>query len=387
MLPRRLIPTATVLALAASLLASVPAAAATPPALTNPFFGFPLPGDHIAPTSARSAGLALADRWLGESPYENPASGMPTSIEASPAFVRTSRQDLSSQNRDFDQSFGSPDFAGGHASLALKGFGLVAYAWQPVLRVEDQSYSSGAIANPKLVSQSDEQRELRAGLAVSRGFGALRLGVSGEWLMRQDHYETNEQDGGPNSGTRVIDFDGSGFGASAGFTYARDPDQPWGSWVGGAIHYSSELTVDGTLDERLVGGSQTDVFQLVREAEWSGGVSARLNVAPATRVVGGLSVNSGSDWAGLGKGTGTGTAFSVGLDWKDSELPWGARFGAGFENQDGATEKKSGLLSAGFTWISGDLTLDLGLIHRNLARDGFPHSADDRAVGTVTVRF
>ena len=53
----------------------------------------------------------------------------------------------------------------------------------------------------------------------------------------------------------------------------------------------------------------------------------------------------------------------------------------------GALEEKSGLLSAGFTWVSGDLMLDVGIMHRNLARDGFAHSADDRIVGSVRFAF
>jgi hypothetical protein len=31
--------------------------------------------------------------------------------------------------------------------------------------------------------------------------------------------------------------------------------------------------------------------------------------------------------------------------------------------------------------------MDVGLMHRNLAREGFAHSADDRAVLTVKVGF
>ena len=82
-----------------------------------------------------------------------------------------------------------------------------------------------------------------------------------------------------------------------------------------------------------------------------------------------------------------GLSYGIGLDWKDAELPWGARFGVGQESNPGALEEKSGLLSAGFTWVSGDLVLDVGLMHRNLARDGFSHSADDRAVASVRFSF
>lgn len=387
MLARRLNLPVVALAFAACVLASSPASAQAPAALTNPTYGFPLPGDHVAATSARSAALALADRWLGESPYENPAGCPAQGLELSPVFQRTSRQDLSSQNRDYDQTFGFPDFAAASFSMPVGAWGFVAYAWQPVLRLEEVAFSAGPLVSPAAVSLSDHQREIRAGLAVSRGFGGARFGVSGEWLRRQDSYETHEISGSPRSGDRVMDFDGSGFGGSAGFTYARDPDRPWGSWIGGAIHYGSELTLDGTITEHLASGDTASTFQLVREAEWSGGISARITVAPATRVVGGVSLRSGADWAGLGRGTTTGGGWSVGLDWKDEELPWGARFGVGQETQPGANEKNSGLLALGFTWVSGDLSLDIGILHRNLAREGFPNSADDRAVGTVRIAF
>jgi len=59
----------------------------------------------------------------------------------------------------------------------------------------------------------------------------------------------------------------------------------------------------------------------------------------------------------------------------------------GQEANQGAIEKKAGLLSVGFTWVSGDLALDIGLLHRNLARDGSPSSADDRLVGSVKLAF
>src|SRR5947207_11738661 len=178
MLAGRLTPP-RVAALAVALACVCPAArAAAPPPLSNPVYGFPLPGDYAAAANATSAGLALADRWLGSSAYENPAARVPQGIELSPLFQRVSRQDLSSENRDFEQTSGFPDFAGASLSFRTKSWGLVLYAWQPVLRLEEQGYSAGPLVAPAAVQQQDHQRELRGGGAVSRGFGALRLGAS-----------------------------------------------------------------------------------------------------------------------------------------------------------------------------------------------------------------
>ena len=47
------------------------ALAAAPTPLASSRFGFP--GSVTNPPSAASAGLALADRWLGDEPFANPA--------------------------------------------------------------------------------------------------------------------------------------------------------------------------------------------------------------------------------------------------------------------------------------------------------------------------
>src|SRR5215471_779239 len=114
-----------------ALAGSVVRAQTLPPPLSNPAFGFPLPGDFVTPATAASAGLALSDRWLGTSVYENPAANMPRGVDVTPVFQRTSRQDLSSRNRDFDQTFGYLDLAGLAVSLPAKQWGLVLYSWQP----------------------------------------------------------------------------------------------------------------------------------------------------------------------------------------------------------------------------------------------------------------
>ena len=390
MLARRLtslIRVALTLAAAVAVPLSPARAQAPPPPLGDPTFGFPVPGDYVTPATAATAGLALSDRWLGKSIYENPAAIVPKGVEVSPLFQRTSRQDLSSQNREFEQTFGYLDLAGFALSWPARQWGLVLYGWQPVLRLEEQTYTTGPQVAPAEVRQLDSQREMRGGVAISRGFGAMRAGVAGEWVHRDDNYETHTQSGDPLAGDRVVGLSGDGYGASGGLVYEKDPDQVRGIWVGASARYGAEIPLTGTVDQHLAVGDTTYGFDATRGSEWSGGLSARMTVSPATRVVLGLSGRSGQTWDGFGVETTSGGGWSAGLDWKDDELPWGARFGVGQEWNPGALEKQAGLLSIGFTYVSNGLVMDLGLLHRNLEREGFAHSADNRAVLTVKVGF
>jgi hypothetical protein len=157
--------------------------------------------------------------------------------------------------------------------------------------------------------------------------------------------------------------------------------------VGGALHYSGDIPLTGTVEQHLLVGDTTYDFTATRGSEFTGGVSARMMVAPSTRVLLGVSGRSGQAWDGFAVETTSGGGWSAGLDWKDPELPWGARFGVGQEWNPGGTEKQAGLLSVGFTYVSGTLVMDLGLLHRNLERADFPNSADNRAVLTVKVGF
>ena len=174
MLARRLNPSrAAALCAAVLVLASAPARAQTaPPPISNPQYGFPVPGDYVTPATAASAGLALTDRWLGASIYENPAAGIARGVEVSPVYQRTSRQDISSTNREFEQVFGYLDLVGASISFPTKKWGVVLYGWQPVLRLEEQSYTAGPLVAPAQVRQLDSQREIRGGAAISRSFGA-----------------------------------------------------------------------------------------------------------------------------------------------------------------------------------------------------------------------
>lgn len=361
-------------------------------ALSNPNFAFPLPGDYVSPANAASAGLSLADRWLGTTGFENPATALPLGLELTPVFQRVSRQDISSQNRDFEQVTGYPDVLGARFSMPAGAWGFTAYAWQPVLRLEEFSFSAGPLAQPAFVRLLTSQREARAGGAVSLGMGAARFGVSGEYVRRDDFYEAHERSGNPLAGDRRIEMAGDGFGGSVGFTWEKDTDRPWGSWFGAAVHYGSELKLDGSYSgvndfPDGVAADTSYAFTATRETEWSGGVSGKVTIAPATHFVAGLSLRTGADWTGLGIGTSTGATWSVGFDWKDPELPWGARFSFGQEKNTGALEEKAGLIGFGFTWVSSeDFVIDVGLLHRNLAppRD-LPRSSDDRVTASVRI--
>jgi len=379
---------AAILSLAAFALAC-PAhaqAQAPPPPLADTTFGFPVPGDYVTPATATSAGLALADRWLGSSVYENPAARMARGIEVTPVVQRTSRQDLSSSNRDFEQTFAYFDLAGLALSLPAGQWGLVLYGWQPVLRLEEQTYTTGPQIAPAQVHQLDTQREVRAGGAISHGLGAMRVGVAAEWVHRDDKYESHTQSG-LGQDDIVTDFKGDGYGVGGGVTFAKDTSRVLGYALGGAVHYSADIPLTGTVVQDLAVGDTTYAFTATRGKEWSGGVSAKMMVSPATWVVLGLSGRSGQAWDGFGVATTAGGGWSAGLDWKDDELPWGARFGVGQEWNPGALEKQSGLVSIGFTYVSNGLVMDVALFHRNLDREGFAHSADNRALLSVKVGF
>jgi hypothetical protein len=264
----------------------------------------------------------------------------------------------------------------------------VLYGWQPVLRLEEQDYTAGPLVSPANIHQLDTQREIRSGLAVSRQFGALRGGVSGEYVYRTDNYEAHEQSGNPLAGDHTLDLSGSGIAGSVGLQFEKNPKQVWGHTVGAAFHYTQELSLSGTATQNLAVGDTTFGVDVTRGTEMSGGLSARVMVSPATYIVVGAGGRSGQTWDGFGFETQSGYTLSAGLDWKDDELPWGARFGAGLESNKGALEEDAGLLSVGFTYVFSDgLLADLGLFHRNLSREGFPNSADNRLVASIKIDF
>ena len=89
---------------------SVPAAAQLPVTIQPDLF--PFPGYHVTPGSAVSAGVALADRWLGDEPFANPAMARPWTIALSPMILHVSRQDLRADHRGYEETSAYFDAAG-----------------------------------------------------------------------------------------------------------------------------------------------------------------------------------------------------------------------------------------------------------------------------------
>lgn len=377
------------LPLAALLLAAASAAsAATPPPLDPVRFAFP--GGLVSPPTAVSAGLALADRWLGDTPFENPAAAAPQGLVVSPLGERVDREDVSAANRDFTQKQGYADFGGATLATRWRGWALGAYAWQPALRLESQAYTLGraqSVGPGAEIATDASLRELRAGLAVGRGAGAWRAGVSGEWTHRDDRYEVQEVSGSPTAGDRLLTLAGDGFGATLGVRWAPADSGRHALRAGAALHYASSLPMTGTASQQLVIGDTSYAAAATRGAQWSGGASMRWSLSPESGVYAAAGMRSGETWDDFGVRTRGGGEWHLGLDWRDPDTAWGVRFGAGQETQPGAPEPRAGLVGGGVSFYSGETTVDLGVLHRTLSRPGLPNAFEDRALLTVSVTF
>src|SRR5262245_25384378 len=154
-------------------LVSAPVQAQPPAPLDTTLFAFP--GSFDKPASARAAGLALADSWLGDEPFNNPAAAQARRVDLSPVVLWVSRQDLRAANRNYDDSDLSFDLAG--AAIGLPYVPLWIYVHQPVLRFEDYTYTRGTGTDPSvppaMISGQSDTREGRVGVAGSLGIGGL----------------------------------------------------------------------------------------------------------------------------------------------------------------------------------------------------------------------
>lgn len=378
------------LVLALALLATLPSAASAQLPAPLGASNFVLPGAMHGPATAVSAGLALSDRWLGDTPFDNPAVRSAAMLAITPTLQRMSRQDLRANNREFDEQPLFIDAAGGWIGVDLLGVGWTVYASQPVVRLEDHAFIRGRLDSPDppaIIEANATARELRAGLGASVGTGALRFGVAGEWTQRSDDYDLVEQGGSPDAGEYHVDFSGGGFGGGVGARLDLGDGGPGSVAAGAAVRFVPELELDGDQELMLVSGDSTGSVAAVRESAWEGGVSGRVIVTPGFHVTAGAGGRSAQAWEGFGLDAGQSFAWGLGGVMMDPEAPWQVRFGVGQEQHPGTREPRAGVVAIGFGWRIEGGALDLGVIRRSIERSGLPTSFDDRILGTYTLKF
>ncbi len=379
---RRILPLA-----AACLLSSAPALANPPAPLSAARFAFP--GSVLTPASAVSAGLALADRWVNADAAVNPAAVATRGVTLSPQLARVSRQDLSSQNREYEQVDLNPDFAGAQLSLPVRG-GLVSlYVSQPQLRLEQESFvlgRNGSVGPSAVLKYDAATRETRGGIAFAHG-EALRWGVAAELTSRDDRYQVLETSGSPDAGLTDLGMSGTAWGGALGLRWERGVPERGGLVLGGGVHVVAPLSVDVTQSAELASGSARSESTVERGASWEAGASARWTLSPESGVYGSLTRRSAERWEAWGVEASAGQSWGLGIDFRDPETAWGARLGVGQDVQPGTPEPRANALGAGFTWYSGETTLDFGALHRSIERPGMPKMTDDRLVLSVRVAF
>ena len=364
------------------------ARAAAPPPLDGDRFAFP--GTVAAPTSAISVGLALADRWLGHDPGDNPALVPWRGVLVAPQALRVSRQDLSAGNREFTQRLAYVDLASASLVFPVRGLLIALYAGQPALRLENTKYLVGrnnSVGATGSVANDGSTRELRSGLAASLGRGGWRFGAGVELTHRSDRYQTSEVSGSPESGTRDLQFSGSALGAVLGAHWERRAAERGGLELGAVVRATGALDITGTDVSHLLIGDDTQNVKASRDAIQEFGASARYTISPESHAFLSASARGGEKWPAFSLAGGTGSTWSAGIDYRDPESPLGVRAGLGQESAPDTAEPRAGMVGAGFTWHSGDTDYDLGILHRTLRRQGAPNSSDDRLIGAVRVTF
>ena len=362
------------------LAAAAPAGAQPPTPLDLPWL-YAFPGAVQGPASAISAGLGLADRWLGDEPFDNPAAAPARGLMVAPVFLRMKRQDLPADFRNYEENGGFLDVAGGRVALPVRGVGVALYAYEPVLRQEEQVFTARPDERPRAFTSSVSARELRAGLALSRAWGAARLGAALEWTRRDDAYDYTERSGDPLQGERHVDLAGDGFGFQAG---ARVPVSPRVT-LGGALRYLPALDLSGRQTVPTL-ALDRDVTA-TREAGWEGGLSARVAVTEAFRVLVAAGGRTAQAWDGVGVTSGRSASWGLGIEYEEPDQPLALRLGLGREQQDAVPEPAAGIFGLGLGWKLDDVRLDVGVLRRSVARPGKPTSYDDRVVAGATVGF
>ena len=366
--------------------AGAPARAQSPTTITRELFAFP--GAHVSPGSAISAGLALADRWIADEPFANPASARPYTLTLSPMLLHMSRQDLRADHRNYKETSGFFDAAGGAFSMTRGRWGLALYGYQPVVRLEDNFYITGPQAGPvSRTNSNSDVREVRAGLGVSYGSERARLGVAGEWTQRADRYERREESGDPLSPYNyVADFSGGAAGGQAGFRVSLGEGP--GSWtVGGAARFMAELELTGDETVTNLGGTSTRALSAKREAGWEGGVSARYVVTDAFTTLIAAGGRGPQAIDPFGVRSGTGAELKIAGEYHDARDPWTVRFGLGQEQQTEVPEPRAGVVGLGIGWQLETTRIDFGVLHRTFKRADSPSSAEDRLLLSLAQKF
>ena len=368
---------------------SSPAGAQVPSPITSELF--PFPGSVRTAGSTASAAVALADRWLGDEPFDNPAVAPWRGAVLSPVLQRMSRQDLRAANRHFDEQGAFLDVAGGWMGNPIGNLGFALYGYQPVLRREENAFERGELGapvQPAVIQSNSSARELRLGAGASAALGALRLGLAGEWTHRDDHYEATEQSGSPEEGTRRVEFSGDGFGFQVGARFDSPERNGQSAFaIGAQGRYVPELSLDGDQDFDILTGPEHHAISARREAGWEGGLSARYAVTPAFRVIAGAGGHTALAWHGFGVTSGEGFLWSGALEYHDARDPWTVRFGLGREAEDGVPELRAGVLGLGFGWRFEQSTLDVGVLRRSIDRGSSPTLFDDRVVASFGFEF
>jgi hypothetical protein len=376
---------AIALAAASLVLAAAPARAQLPTTIAPDLYAFP--GAHPSPGSAASAGLALADRWLADEPFDNPAASRPYTLALSPLLLHVSRQDLRAEHRSYEETSAFLEAAGGTFSAEGGTIGVALYGYQPVLRLEDNAFLTGSQVGPSgSVKSNTDAREFRGGLAASLGRGRLRFGFAGEWTHRADHYERTEDTGAPAPSTYLTDFSGEGFGGQAGVRVSFG-EGPGALTMGAAVRYVPELELTGEETLGSASGTTTNPVSTRREAGWEGGLSARYSVTDAFHALGSAGGKSAQKFEGWGVMSGEGFEWKLAGEYHDRRDPWTLRFGLGEEQQSDVPEPRSGVVGLGFGFQFESTQLDLGLVHRTFKRGDHATSTEDRIVASLVQRF
>lgn len=303
---------------------------------------------------------------------------------------RIDRQDLGADNSEFSQTTAFIDAAGASIAWRPGVWGVVLHASQPVLRRETSTFSVGifdGLSAPARVQVDASHRESRFGLALSRGFGGWRVGLSGEWIRRDDQMTTLEVSGSPESGERLLRFDGSAVGGALGVAWTQPEAGRRPLSVGFALRSVGALTVEGEAVAELLAEDTREAVRAERGAVTEGGGSVRLGLGPDTGLWAMAGWRSAEDWREFALVTDAATRWRLGLDYHGADTPWTVRLGFGIDDQPGTPEPRASVLGLGFGWDAGDLGLDLGLTHRSFRRGDLATQHDDRLVATLRVGF